>query len=219
VHESGSSKAEDIADGPAVDAGLAVVPHPVEARRRLADPSPADPALAVVPGQEPLSRRAQRARRRALLAAANRWRLTKPVMASGGPATKRLVRSIAAETAIVLLIFTVAATLPAVSLLSPTPDVVMPTSITVAHWGRLLDGELFAESRRIDWHLLLRRTFGADSLQCPKCQGRLKILATVADRGAVTKILAHLGLATAPPPRAAARDPTDEQTTFDFDAA
>jgi hypothetical protein len=112
-----------------------------------------------------------------------------------------------------------AAALPAVSLLSPTPDVVMPTSITVAHWGRLLDGELFAESRRIDWHLLLRRTFGADSLQCPKCQGRLKILATVADRGAVTKILAHLGLATAPPPRAAARDPTDEQTTFDFDAA
>jgi copper transport protein len=44
-----------------------------------------------------------------LLAAANRWRLTKPVVAGDGPATKRLVRSIAAETAIVLLIFAVAA--------------------------------------------------------------------------------------------------------------
>ncbi|WP_085025889.1 copper resistance CopC/CopD family protein [Ensifer aridi] len=44
-----------------------------------------------------------------LLAAANRWRLTKPVVAGYGPDTKRLVRSIAAETAIVLLIFGVAA--------------------------------------------------------------------------------------------------------------
>ncbi|AUX24637.1 uncharacterized protein SOCEGT47_051760 [Sorangium cellulosum] len=108
---------------------------------------------------------------------------------------------------------------PAASLLSPTPHVVMPTSIAVAHWGRLLDGALFAESGRIDWHLLLRRTFGADSLQCPGCEGRLKILASVTDRGAVTKISAHLGLATAPPPRAAAREPTDEQMTFDVDAA
>ncbi len=44
-----------------------------------------------------------------LLAAANRWRLTKPVVTGDAPATKRLVRSIAAETAIVLLIFAVAA--------------------------------------------------------------------------------------------------------------
>ncbi|MGK4003166.1 hypothetical protein WMF31_11125 [Sorangium sp. So ce1036] len=95
----------------------------------------------------------------------------------------------------------------------------MPTSITVAHRGRLLDGELLAGSRRIDWHLLLRRTFGADSLRCPRCEGRSKLLATVTDRGAVTKNLAHLGLPAAPPPRAAARDPTDEQMTFDVDAA
>jgi hypothetical protein len=71
-----------------------------------------------------------------------------------------------------------AAAPPAGSRLSPTPDVVMPTSITVAPWGRLLDGEFFAESRRTDWHLLLRRTFNAESLQCPTCDGRLKILAT-----------------------------------------
>jgi hypothetical protein len=41
-------------------------------------------------------------------------------------------------------------------------DVVMPTSLTVAPWGRLLDGELLAVSRRIDWPLLLRRTFGVE---------------------------------------------------------
>jgi hypothetical protein len=45
-----------------------------------------------------------------------------------------------------------AAALPAVSRISPTPDVMMPTSITLAHWGRLQGGELFAESRRIAPH-------------------------------------------------------------------
>ncbi|ODR92154.1 copper resistance CopC/CopD family protein [Sinorhizobium alkalisoli] len=44
-----------------------------------------------------------------LLAAINRWSLTAPVLAGDGPATTRLVRIIAAETAIVLLIFTVVA--------------------------------------------------------------------------------------------------------------
>ncbi|OHV79516.1 copper resistance CopC/CopD family protein [Ensifer sp. LCM 4579] len=44
-----------------------------------------------------------------LLAAINRWSLTAPVLAGDGPATTRLVRTIAAETAIVLLIFTVVA--------------------------------------------------------------------------------------------------------------
>ncbi|MEI3854689.1 MULTISPECIES: copper resistance CopC/CopD family protein [unclassified Ensifer] len=40
-----------------------------------------------------------------LLALANRWRLTEPVMAGDRASAKRLVRSIAAETLIVLLIF------------------------------------------------------------------------------------------------------------------
>ncbi|MCG5481312.1 MAG: CopD family protein [Ensifer alkalisoli] len=40
-----------------------------------------------------------------LLAAINRWSLTAPVLAGDGPATTRLVRTIATETAIVLLSF------------------------------------------------------------------------------------------------------------------
>lgn len=44
-----------------------------------------------------------------LLAAVNRWTLTAPAMAGDSPATRRMVRSIATETAIVLLIFAVAA--------------------------------------------------------------------------------------------------------------
>jgi hypothetical protein len=58
---------------------------------------------------------------------------------------------------------------PAASRLSPSSHVVMPTSITVAHGGRLLDGEFFAQSRRIDCHLFLRPTFGADVLRCVHC--------------------------------------------------
>ncbi|MEP9375042.1 copper resistance protein CopC [Mesorhizobium sp. KR1-2] len=44
-----------------------------------------------------------------VLAAVNRWTLTGPAQAGDGSSTRRLVRSIAAETAIVLLIFTVTA--------------------------------------------------------------------------------------------------------------
>jgi hypothetical protein len=100
---------------------------------------------------------------------------------------------------------------PAASRLSPTSDVVMPTSITVAHGGRLLDGELFAESRRIDGHLLLRRTFGADVLRCPKCTGTMRAMATLIEPSAVKKILAHLGMPTEPLPRARARDRTGQE--------
>jgi hypothetical protein len=102
---------------------------------------------------------------------------------------------------------------------SPLPQLATPTSITVAHWGRLFDGELFAASRRIDWHILVRRTFGVDSLACPTCSGRMTVLSTIPEPDVVRKILAHLGLPTSPPRRAAARDPTDGQMTFDFDAA
>ena len=33
-----------------------------------------------------------------------------------------------------------------------------PTMITVAHWRRILDGELYAASSRVEWALLLQRT-------------------------------------------------------------
>jgi hypothetical protein len=33
-----------------------------------------------------------------------------------------------------------------------------PTILTVAHWGRILDGELDAASSRVEWAVLLRRT-------------------------------------------------------------
>ena len=39
-----------------------------------------------------------------------------------------------------------------------------PTTITIQHWGRLLDGELLAVSTRIAWPVLMKRTFGFEIL-------------------------------------------------------
>jgi len=93
-----------------------------------------------------------------------------------------------------------------------------PTIITIQHWRRLLDGELYAASSRVEWALLLRRTYGVDALRCPTCSGRMRVMATLTEPDTVKKILAHLGLPTEPLPRARARDPTGQES-FDFDAA
>jgi hypothetical protein len=47
-------------------------------------------------------------------------------------------------------------------------------------------------------------------LQCPKCNGRLRVLAVITERASLRRILAHLGLPTEATPPARARDPTDD---------
>jgi hypothetical protein len=44
------------------------------------------------------------------------------------------------------------------------------------------------------WAALLRRVFGIDVLACPRCGGRLRLIATMEDPAVVGKILAPLGL-------------------------
>jgi hypothetical protein len=46
----------------------------------------------------------------------------------------------------------------------------------------------------------MHRAFALDVLACPRCGGRLRLIATVHDPGVVRAILAHLGLAPAPDP-------------------
>jgi hypothetical protein len=72
------------------------------------------------------------------------------------------------------------------------------------------------------WAQLMQRTFGFDVLQCPRCGGRLRLLAVI-DEGAVARrILQHLGLPTdVPPPRPARAPPVTVGTRhvdFDLDA-
>jgi hypothetical protein len=91
-------------------------------------------------------------------------------------------------------------------------DVLMltPNVLSVRHWDRLLGGVLYAASPRVDWAALLRRSFSVDVLQCPKCHGRLRVIAVITEREPVTRILAHVAMPTQAPPLARARDPSDQ---------
>jgi hypothetical protein len=71
---------------------------------------------------------------------------------------------------------------------------------------------------RLPWALLLKRVFLTDALTCPKCAGRMKIVAAVTKPEAIRKILEHLGIASEAPRRTAARPPPQAELagTSDF---
>jgi len=56
--------------------------------------------------------------------------------------------------------------------------------------------------------MLLRRTYAIDVLQCSQCHGRLRVLAAITAPDVALQILACLGVPTAAPRSARARDPT-----------
>ena len=58
----------------------------------------------------------------------------------------------------------------------------------------------------------MSRTFDVDVLECPKCAGRLRVLALVDDATTIAKLLDELGIDCTPPPTRA-RDPA----TLDHD--
>lgn len=88
--------------------------------------------------------------------------------------------------------------------------VLSPNILSVRQWDRLLGGLLYSVAPRIDWATLLRRSFAVDVLACPRCHGRLRVLAVITEREPVRRILAHLGMPTDAPPVARARDPTED---------
>ncbi|WP_437573874.1 hypothetical protein [Sorangium sp. So ce887] len=96
---------------------------------------------------------------------------------------------------------------------------VEPTLISVLHWGRLLEGELFATSRYVEWAVLMKRSFGFDALRCPRCERRMRVLSTITDSAVVRRILDPLNLPSQPRTAAPARDPTWQPMAFGFDAA
>jgi hypothetical protein len=58
---------------------------------------------------------------------------------------------------------------------------------------------------------LLKRVFLVDVLECPKCKGRMKILAAVTAPASVRRILDHLGLPSEVPRLQQARPPPQLQ--------
>ena len=87
-----------------------------------------------------------------------------------------------------------------------------------ADWSRILDGALYAASSRVDWAVLLQRTYGVNARRCPRCAAQMQVMATIIEPVVVKKILSHLGVRTEPLPRGRARDPTGQES-FDFEAA
>jgi hypothetical protein len=61
--------------------------------------------------------------------------------------------------------------------------------------------------RYMSWADLLRRVFEIDVLCCPRCGGRMKIVATLTDRSVVAAVLRSLGVSTEIPRFVPARSP------------
>ena len=53
----------------------------------------------------------------------------------------------------------------------------------------------------------MRRSFGIDVLACPRCGGRLALIAIVEDPAVIGRILRHLGLQATIPEPCPARSP------------
>ncbi len=83
--------------------------------------------------------------------------------------------------------------------------------ITARHYRRLLNGALLAQSPKIDWATLMRRTFrGLDVLECPTCGGRLLPIATITAPTTIGAILDHIAEKIATSPTNRARAPTGD---------
>lgn len=93
-----------------------------------------------------------------------------------------------------------------------------PNIVSVPHWDRLLGGLLYAATPRVDWATLLRRSFAVDVLECPRCHGRLRVLAVITEREPIERILTHLSLPASAPPLARARAPTSPDVDDDLAA-
>jgi hypothetical protein len=57
------------------------------------------------------------------------------------------------------------------------------------------------------WAALMERTFGFDVLACPRCGGRLRLIALIEEAAVISRILRHLGMPTEIPAPRPARAP------------
>ncbi len=70
-------------------------------------------------------------------------------------------------------------------------------------------------ARRLDWAALLARVWSVDVLRCPRCNGKMRVIAALSKPATVAKVLAHLDLPTALPSPAPARAPPWSEDELD----
>ena len=69
----------------------------------------------------------------------------------------------------------------------------------------------------------MQRTFGLDVLACPRCGGRLRLIALIEQAAVIKRVLGHLGLPTELPVPRPARAPPEpvrldgSAAEYDFD--
>ncbi|MBK7398399.1 MAG: transposase [Myxococcales bacterium] len=73
-------------------------------------------------------------------------------------------------------------------------------TITEPHHARALHGTLLATSPRMEWSKLLRRTFAEDVLVCPRCQGRMRLVAAVQNAAEAARFLSAVAERSQPRP-------------------
>ena len=76
-------------------------------------------------------------------------------------------------------------------------------TITQSHQARVLHGAVLATSPRVEWSKLLRRTFAEDVLVCPRCQGRMRLVAAVKNAAEATRFFAAVAERSQPRPSGA----------------
>jgi hypothetical protein len=115
---------------------------------------------------------------------------------------------------------TLALAVHAVAAVPAEPVVLVdPAMITVEHWRRRDDGELFAGARYVAWAVLRKRTFGFEVLRCPTCSRKIRVISTITEPAVAPEILEPLGVRASPLPRAPARAPEWDQVSLGFESA
>ncbi|HUY59594.1 MAG TPA: hypothetical protein VMV16_07785 [Solirubrobacteraceae bacterium] len=64
-------------------------------------------------------------------------------------------------------------------------------------------------ARGLRWAALMQRTFGFDVLACPRCGGRLRLVALIETAAVIGRVLRHPGLPSEIPAPRPARTPPD----------
>jgi hypothetical protein len=69
-------------------------------------------------------------------------------------------------------------------------------------------------SRRLSWAELMKRVFLVDVLECPRCSGRMEVVATITQPDVIRAMLECIGLPARPPPLAPARPLVQPELDF-----